>query len=76
MKALAILHRLILFDSLSHMVCFTYMLSFLHADTHPFSAGVTNLIKRMMRVDPQQRPFVNHVIAAIKTLQSEAENRL
>lgn len=45
-------------------------------DSHPFSSGLINLIRRLMQVDAEQRPFINQIISAIKTLQADAENRL
>jgi len=45
-------------------------------ESHPYSEGVTDLIRRMMNVDPQQRPFIGQVLSAVKMLQSERQNRV
>jgi len=44
--------------------------------SHPFSAGVTDLIRRMMNVEPQQRPYIGQVLSTVKMLQSERQNRV
>lgn len=44
--------------------------------SHPFSSGVIDLIRRMMSVDPHQRPFIGQVLSTVKMLESERQNRV
>jgi len=42
-------------------------------ENHPFSSGVTDLIKIMLQIDPQQRPFIDEIIAKTENFVSHHE---
>jgi len=45
-------------------------------DSPHYSTGITDLIKRLMRVDPNERPFITEIIAIVDNLQRDAEDAI